>query len=215
MVEYFPTTTRVILNIDNSKKFLKAFEDFGPNIARDLGITETAANEIAKNIGADVYIRPKGLHGKIYNILKTAQNTIPMIHTTNVLTLAKTTGLSGISIVTAAPLTFVGASYVGSVFFGYCGAVAGNNSVGIVLNTTSFVLSRPMWGLELVLNGLILTPLSNVVGLPLMLNATAEITAGMGIRLKEYKKIAFAFERVVNSKALKNIKLLLRKLRKS
>lgn len=75
----------------------------------------------------------------------------------------KTTGMTGVKIISAAPLTFVGVTYLGSTFFGYFSSVAGNNPAGSVLNFTSYVLSRPMRGVELVLNGLILRPLSKVV----------------------------------------------------
>lgn len=61
------------------------------------------------------------------------------------------------------------------MFFGYCGSVAVNNLVGSVFNFSSFRLSRPMRGLEITVNGLILRPISNVLGLPLILNGTQEI----------------------------------------
>ena len=85
------------------------------------------------------------------------------------------------------------------MFFGYCGSVAGNNSVGSILNFASFIFSRPMRGVELTLNGLILRPISNVVGLPLVLNGTQEMLSGKGLSLEEYTKIGIAFERVSNS----------------
>lgn len=48
------------------------------------------------------------------------------------------------------------------------------------------------------LNGLILKPLSNVTGFPLILNGTSEIIAGKGINITDYVKISLAFERVSN-----------------
>ena len=73
--------------------------------------------------------------------------------------------MTGISVITEAPLIFVGTTYLGAMFFGYCGSVAGNNAVGLVFNGTSYLLSRPMRGVEITLNGLILSPISNITGL--------------------------------------------------
>ena len=61
--------------------------------------------------------------------------------------------MAGFKIISKAPLTFVGATYIGAMFFGYFGSVAGNNSVGLIFNSTSFVLSRPMRGVEITLDG--------------------------------------------------------------
>ena len=60
-----------------------------------------------------------------------------------------------------------------------------------------------MRGVEITLNGLILRPLSNLVGLPLILNGTQEMLDGKGISLQEYTKIGIAFERLSNSTAVK------------
>lgn len=102
--------------------------------------------------------------------MRSAQNYIPMIHTSQAVATIKTTGLTGVQVIAQAPLTFVGATYIGALFFGYCGSIAGNNTVGLILNSTSYMLSRPMRGVEIVLNGIALRPLSNLVGVPLMLN---------------------------------------------
>jgi len=85
------------------------------------------------------------------------------------------------------------------MLFGYCGTVAGNNPVGSVVNFPSFVVSRPMRGVEITLNGLLLRPISNVVGLPFLFNGTQEILAGKGLSLEDYTKIGIAFERIRNS----------------
>ena len=114
--------------------------------------------------------------------------------------------MTGIQIITSAPLTFVGASYLGAMFFAYCGSVAGNNPVGIICNSTSFLLSRPMRGVEVVVNGLCLRPISNTIGLPLVLNGTQEMLAGKGLSLEEYTKVGIAFERVSHSKPVQKIK---------
>ncbi len=56
------------------------------------------------------------------------------------------------------------------------------------------------------LNGLILRPISNFVGLPLILNGTQEMLNGQGISLQEYTKIGIAFEKITNSTAIKKAK---------
>ena len=82
-----------------------------------------------------------------------------MAYTSEAVSILKTTDMTGLQIIGQAPLTFVEATYIGALFFGYCDGVAGNNAVGLVFNSTSFVLSRPMRGVEITLNGLILRPI--------------------------------------------------------
>ena len=60
-----------------------------------------------------------------------------------------------------------------------------------------------MRGVEITLNGLILRPISNVIGLPLILNGTQEMLAGKGLSIQEYTKIGIAFERISNSTIVK------------
>ena len=56
------------------------------------------------------------------------------------------------------------------------------------------------------LNGLILRPISNLVGLPLILNGTQEMLNGRGMSIQEYAKIGIAFESISNSTAVKKAK---------
>ena len=93
-----------------------------------------------------------------------------MAYTSEAVSFLKTMGMTSVQIISQASLTFVGATYVGSVFFGYFVSLASNNSLGVVFNTTSFVLSRPMRGVKITLNGLILRPISNLIELPIILN---------------------------------------------
>jgi hypothetical protein len=146
------------------------------------------------------------MQGKFYNMMRYTQNSLPMVYTCEAVSILKTTNMTGIQLIAKAPLTFVGATYVGAVFFGYCGGIAGNNAVGSICNFTSFALSRPMRGVEVTLNGLILGPISNLVGLPLILNGTQELLDGKGIALQDYKKIGIAFERISNSNVVKKVK---------
>ena len=76
---------------------------------------------------------------------------------------------------TQAPLTFVGV-----LFFGYCGSVAGSHTVGFVVNSKGFLLSCLLRGIEITLHGLVLRPISNVLELPLILNGTQEMLTGKG-----------------------------------
>jgi hypothetical protein len=64
-----------------------------------------------------------------------------------------------------------------------------------------------MRGVEITLNGLILQPLSNLTGFPLILNGTNEILNGKGIDIRDYAQITIAFERVVNATS-KRVQLL-------
>ena len=207
-LNYFPHTSKIILDSNQQSQLLDNFEQFIPKIAKDLGINQEAAIEKSIDFFSDkvVVVQPTGLQGKVYNVMRAVQNSVPMVYTSEAVSVLKTTGITGIEVVRQAPLTFVGATYIGALFFGYCGGVAGNNPVGAVCNFTSFVLSRPMRGIEITLNGLILRPISNIVGVPLILNGTQEMLEGKGLSLKEYTKIGVAFERISNSTAVKKVK---------
>jgi hypothetical protein len=206
-LHYFPSTSKIILDSNGQSHLLynSLGTDFIPSVAQDLGISQQAAIKTSMDFFSDkkVVVQPTGLQGKLYNIMRYAQNSVPMVYTCEAVSVLKTTGMTGIQVVVKAPLTFVGATYIGAVFFGYCGSIAGNNTVGRICNVTSFGLSRPMRGVEITLNGLILRPISNLLGLPLILNGTQEMLAGKGISLQEYTKIGIAFERLSNSTAVK------------
>ena len=200
-LNYFPVTSKIVLNVGEQSQLGYNLPNLLPNIAKDLAIPEEAALQRAADFFSDkkVVVQPVGIQGKVYNIMRSAQNYIPMIYTSQAVATIKTTRLTGFQVISQAPLTFVGATYIGALFFGYCGGIAGNNTVGFILNSTSYGLSRPMRGVEIVLNGLALRPLSNLVGVPLMLNGTQEMISGIGISFQEYSKVAFAFERLTNS----------------
>ena len=126
-----------------------------------------------------------------------------MGYTSKAVSVLRTTGITGVEIITKAPLTFVDGTYIGALLFGYCGSVAGNNAIGLVFNSTSFVLSRPMRGVEITLKGLILRPISNAIGVPLLLYCTQEMLTGKRLSVEEYTKIGIAFERINNSTLIK------------
>ena len=207
-LNYFPATSKIVLNIGEQSQLGYNFQNFLPNIAKDLAVSEEVAIQTAADFFTDkkVVVQPIGIQGKVYNMMRSAQNYIPMIYTSQAVATIKTTGLTGVQVITQAPLTFVGATYIGALFFGYCGGIAGNNTVGLILNSTSYALSRPMRGVEVVLNGIALKPLSNVLGVPLMLNGTQEMISGIGLSVQEYSKVASAFERLSNSSVVQKIK---------
>ena len=204
-LSYFPKTSSLVLDTSQQSRLINNFEQFVPNIAEDFGITQQAALEKSVDFfsNTQITVQPTGIQGKFYKLMKSAQNYVPMVYTSEAVSILKTTGITGLQVIGKAPLTFVGATYIGALFFGYCGSVAGNNAVGVVFNSTSFVLSRPMRGVEMTLNGLILRPISNVTGLPLILNGTQEMLAGKGLSIQEYTKIGIAFERISNSTIVK------------
>lgn len=205
-LHYFPSTSKIILD-SNGQSLL--YDNLGtkfiPSVAQDLGVSQQAAIKTSMDFFSDktVVVQPIGLQGSFYNMMRYAQNSVPMVYTCKAVSVLKTNGITGIQVIVKAPLTFVGATYIGAVFFGYCGSIAGNNTVGRICNITSFGLSRPMRGVEITLNGLILRPISNLVGLTLILNGTQEMLAGKGILLQEYTKIGIAFESLSNSTIFK------------
>ena len=60
-----------------------------------------------------------------------------------------------------------------------------------------------MWGAEQLFNRVIFTPLSNVIGLPLILNGTEKLMKGPGFSVQNYTAIGLAFERIYNSTLLR------------
>jgi len=114
--------------------------------------------------------------------------------------------MTDFQIIKQAPLTFVGATNIGALFFGYCGSVAGNNEIGLVFNSTSFMLSRPIKSVEITLTSLIFRPISHITGLSLVLNGTQEMIAGKGRTIKEYTKIGAAFEKITKSDLYQKLK---------
>jgi hypothetical protein len=207
-VRYFPKSSKLVLNTNQQSHLMANFDQLVPKIAEDFGISEKAACDKCIDFFSttDVTVQPVGLQGKCYSLMKSAQNLIPMAHTHEAVSFLKTTGITGLEVITKSPLTFVGSTYIGALFFSYCGSAAGDNMVGLVFNSTSFLLSRPMRGVEVTLNGLLLRPISNLVGLPLVLNGTQEMLSGKGLSVEEYTKIGLALDRINNSTTVKKFK---------
>lgn len=204
-LQYYPHTAKIVLTSDTNSQLYYNFErDFLPNLATDLGVTQEIANGKAVDFFSttDIRIQPVGVQGKVYNAMRTCQNYLSMATSTNAVTALKTGGHTGLKIITKGqgPLVFVSITYLGSVVAGYAGSVAGDNAVGLVFNGTSWVLSRPMRGVEVVLNGLVLGPISRTIGLPMVLNGTQELLNGKGLEIRDYNKIGEAFNRIRNSK---------------
>lgn len=202
ILNFFPNTNTIVLEGNTQSHLL--FSDFPhqfiPDLAKELNVSPESAFEKSIDFFGDkrVVVQPTGLQGKVYNFMRYIQNTTPVAYTFEAVSVAKTTGISGLQIIKGAPLTFVGATYIGGLVCSYFGTVAGNSTLGTVFNASSFLLTRPMWAVETTLNGIILKPLSNVTGFPLILNGTNEILGGKGIPVTDYAKISIAFERVSN-----------------
>lgn len=214
-LEFHANTSLIIFNTDQEKNFVQNYGQLIPDVAKEMGVNEEVALEKVGNFFSNSVVRvePTGIQGRVYKTMKGLQNYIPFSYTIESVSLLKTTGITGLKIISNAPLTFVGVTYVGAAFFGYVGSVAGDNMLGVGLNATSYLLSRPMRGLEIVVNGLILGPISNTIGLPLILNGTQEILAGKGLSFQESVKIGLAFERMCNSKLVKKGKKIYQILR--
>ena len=58
------------------------------------------------------------------------------------------------------------------------------------LQSVGWLLNRPMAGVEAVLNNLVLSPITSVIGFPLVLNATKKQANGIGLTVKEAGRIA-------------------------
>lgn len=211
-LNYFPASSKIVLDSGQMSSLRYNFQnfekDFLPNLARELGVNQSMALEKTQDfLGKNqIIVQPTGIQGRIYNTMWYGQQTMAMTSVANKVSTLKLMGETGVQIIQGSPMVFVGATYLGSIFFGYCGAVAGNNTIGLVCNVTSATLAYPMKGVEIVLNNLILTPISNVVGLPLMINGTDTVLQGKGISVQNYLQIAASFERITNSTAVRKIR---------
>ena len=152
VISYFPDTSKIVIDSNQHSFLVENFEQFIPSLAQDMEVSQATATQKSLDFFSDkqVCVQPVGVQGAVYTTIQSIQNYAPMMHTSRAVSVLKTTGMTGVKIVTGAPLTFVGATYLGAMFFGYCGSLAGNNPVGIICNSASFALSRPMRGIEAV-----------------------------------------------------------------
>ena len=201
-IKYIPQTSTIVLNTHQQNLIVNNFEPLVVGVAKDLKIPkETAIAQVGDFFASNqTVVQPIGFQGKVYKTMRSLQNIAPITYAVEATKYAKLYGITGGQIITQAPLTFVGVTYLGSIFFSYFGSVAGDNTLGSVLNLTSYVFSRPMRCVEITLNGLILRPVSNVIGLPLILNGTQEVLTGKGLTWSESAKIGLALERLANSR---------------
>jgi hypothetical protein len=208
-LSYFPKNSKVVLSVGEQSKPIYNFQDFqtkiGSEIAKDLRIPQEVANkQLAVFFNDnDLVVMPGGLQGKAYGLMRYLQNYYPMMSTTRMVAAMKTTGISGWKALSGAPLSSIGAAYVGGQFMTFCGCILGNNTAGNLFTGAGYVLVIPMRLVEEVMNGLVLRPVSNLVGMPLLLNGTKEMVSGIGIPIKEYLKIAEGLERLTNTKVYK------------
>ena len=205
---YFPNTAKIVLDSNQQSLLMHNFDQFVPKVAEDLSITPELAFDKSVDFFADttIVVRPTGIQGAVYTIMLNVQNFAPIKAVSSAISSFKTTGLTGTQIVTKAPMTFVGGTYLGAMFFIYMGGVTGNTPLSRLCNATGYVLALPMKGVEVTLNNIILRPISHVIGLPLVLNGTQELLHGNGLSLEESTKLAISFERILNSRVAKTIK---------
>ncbi len=134
-------------------------------------------------------ILPSGVQGVVYNVGLQAQTILPATYTFKAVTFARTLGMSGIGLLSTNPLLVVSICSTGALFFSGMGLVAGDTLAGQTFNSISWILNRPMAGVEMVVNRLVLSPLTSVTGLPLLLNATKELSNGKGISTTDALRI--------------------------
>jgi len=49
-------------------------------------------------------------------MMNSGQNLVPMKYASEAVSILKTTGITGLQVITQAPLTFVGVTYIGAIF---------------------------------------------------------------------------------------------------
>ena len=89
-----------------------------------------------------VVVQPTSLQGKVSNGMGSIQNYATVASAFEAVSVVKTIGMAGLEVLTVAPLTFVGPTYLGGLVSSYFGTVAGNNILGTVFNTSSYLLTR-------------------------------------------------------------------------
>ena len=98
------------MDTSQQSRLVHNFEQLAPNIAEDFGITEKAALKKYVDFfsNTEVTVQPTGIQGKVYEIMKSVQNFVPMTYTTQAVSILNTIGMTGLEVISQAPLTFVG-----------------------------------------------------------------------------------------------------------
>ena len=134
VLSFFPRTKTVVLegNSQSHLLFSEFPERFILDLGKELDISTKSAVEKSVDFFADkrVVVQPTGFQGKVYNTMRNIQNFGPVAYTFEAVSVAKTAGIIGLEVISAAPLTFVGATYLGGVVFSYFGCVASDSAIG-------------------------------------------------------------------------------------
>jgi hypothetical protein len=82
-LNYFPVISKIVINIGEQSYLNSNLQNLLPNIAKDLAIPEEAALQITTDFFSDKKVvgQPIEIQVKVYNIMRSAQNYIPMIYT--------------------------------------------------------------------------------------------------------------------------------------
>lgn len=206
-VVFYPKANIISLEGIDSCSLVETMDNMVISHSKITGISSEEAEKEILNFFTNkrIVVNPTGFQGKIYNIGRNVQNFVPFIYTVNAISSAKSIGLSGIKVISGAPMTAIGASYVTAVGFQYGSIVCGDNIAGKALGSLSWLFSRPYWAVELVTNGVFLRPLSYSTGIPLVLNATEELVNGYGLNLTDAIKISERASKIVDSGFFKRL----------
>lgn len=155
-----------------------------------------------------VLVQPTGIQGAFYQVTTYTQvlGTYGFVY--RIISMGKLLGVSGTQVIQAYPLLCIAIPATGSLFFSGLGLVCGDTLVGRTANSIGWVLNRPMWLTEEVLNKIILQPFTSLTGVPAILNMTKQMEIGPGINHND----AVRLKEIGNSSVTKRIKELLHKI---
>jgi hypothetical protein len=127
--------------------------------------------------------------GKFYQIGRCAKIGIPVMFAHIVISAASMFGAINLTIITYHPMAIVAFTSCGAIFFNGLDAILGDNILESTSKTIGWTLNLPIKGVEVLLNRLVLFPITFVTGFPLLLNANAEQNSGPGISITTAKEI--------------------------
>jgi len=191
-LQYFPESELFIATSKDLCCFSEKLDPIVENVSKALDISETEATDKLVNFfkTKTINVIPQGLSGKFYKSGYLAQTCLPSMYSVQVIAAAKTVGVSGIGILNSTPIFVIALSTIGAQFFAGVGIIASDNFVGRTCNVISWTLNRPMAGVELVLNNIVLFPITKVTGIPLLLNYTKVLSNGEGVDIRTIRQIA-------------------------
>lgn len=187
---YVPEKGQIFLTNDSFVKLSQNYSDIIKKYSDSKYLTYNTSlehfNQVIQN--TDFVLIPKGFYGALYNFAFVSQPVLSTTHLLDCIKYSKTFQVSGLRILQTHPLFLLALPTVTALSFYGFGKVAGDNTVGKVLNLGGYIMMTPMRYFELLFNVYVTPVFVKVTGFPLILNFTKTMEVGQGIQYDDVKK---------------------------